>query len=156
MTTEMEQLKKNTEQEAAKQRRDSLVEYVTSIENYMNDRDRWHERARTLEGITLLVYWGSIIALGLAKVPFDQAFMIKDFAFLVFLITAFRSMALFAMYTRAIGELHGCIETLRRLGMIKEEEFRGPKKKVRKFSVFSRYKEFWERMGNANKQDAYA
>ncbi len=152
----MEELKKNTEIEKQKQIHESLVEFIVSLEADIEERDRWHERSRSLELCCLALHWAVIIYFALNDMHGPAEIIIKDLSFILFIVCAARSMTLMGMWQRALGRYYGAIEMLRRLGGYRDWEDPGEKKRKRKWNPFARYKEFWERMGAPNKKEAYA
>jgi len=151
--TEMEELKRNTEIEFQKQRRDSLLDHLDMLGAHLEERDRWHERARSLEFFCLLFYWSIILLFAWQNNTSMHAEITKEFAFILFLVTCVRSMTLMGMWMKALGELKGAVDMLSLLGGFKNEMDQGKKKKIKRRGLFARYKEFWERMGSDKKKE---
>lgn len=158
METEMQQLKRNTEIQKAKETRDEIVEYIRALDAEIIDRLRWHERARNLELTVLLTHFGVIFALAFSDVSYAQYSWIPDLSFIVFIVVALRSSVIHTQAIGAMREQAGVIKTLQIIGMIpKDEDPRTKRKvKVKRWSPFARYKEFWERITEKKTQETYA
>lgn len=154
--TEIEQLKKNAEQQFVKERMAELAEYLETLANKAGDTLEWSMRGSLLEGVAIVAYFVTLFLgmyLGLAPETIES---IADWSFLVFFVTALRSLHLHAQWMRADGELDGCLRTLEVLKMLDDKTFGNRRRKVSTKSRFPRFKEFWERITSKNKQEQYA
>lgn len=158
METEMERLKRNTEEQKVKQVHSELAAYIHELDLEIADRERWHGRSRNLELIMLFVHFSTIIALAVQDVSYESYGWITDVSFLVWMITMIRSSVIHTQVLAAVREQIGIIKTLRIMGMIKGDDDIGTKRKkeVKKWNPFSRYKEFWERITEKQTQEQYA
>jgi len=153
--TEMEELKRNTEIEAAKQRAEGVKEYLESLFDNLFESLRWRFRGETLDAITFMAYWGASLIMILTDVPHETYQTIMDLAFLPLAVSVMRTMFLFAMFCRAQGELDGCIRTLTRLGMMQEidrNDGNARRRKAMRKPLFERFKELFERTGKAGEE----
>lgn len=156
--TELEQLKLNTQIEKLNQMKVEIVAYLTKLDVEILDREHWHARARNLELIALIVYLGSILTMHIYRVPFDTIDSLSLWAFFLFILTGIRSSVIHTQLLGAVREQIGVIKALRIMCMIDDSEMGGPRKRsrVKKWSPFAKYKEFWERITEGKTGEQYA
>jgi hypothetical protein len=149
--TEMEQLKKNTEEQYAKEKFAALFAWTDEVEA---EWDLAIKESKKNLNITLVV----IIVQMILGFGFNSPLWIL--CYLLWLILFMRQGVLQARCQKHRGRLNGAFKALYLLGMadIDIEQKRGKKRKIKRFTVspFKRFKEFFERMGAKNKQEAHA
>lgn len=152
--TEMDELKRNTEVERAKQQAESLKAYLDSLFENLFERLRWRFRGENLDLFAFFGYWACALILSFSDVPMDTREMLMDLAFIPLGVSVMRTMFLFALYTRSQGELDGCITTLTKLGMMKEIDRNDGerRKRTQRKPMFERFKELFERTEKASKE----
>jgi len=150
--TEMEELKKNTDQALATQRLDSIIEWITQVEN------RWEvllfEAGKNLKWMLVVVAIQLILTF-----LFDNFLFILCFIVLLFLIEKQNGINRDIEHQK--GLLVGTHKTLFLLGLTETDIEDGlNKRKKRKIVVssspFKRFKELFERLGSKDKKEAHA
>lgn len=149
--TEMEQLKKNTEEQLAKERFTSIFEWMSTVE------EAWDVEmvvAKKNLNITMAVVIVQVILSFVFSSPLWLA------CFILFLILTHRQSKINERIEFHKGRLLGAHKMLFLLGMANsdiEDELtkRRGRKRVVLNSPFKRFKEFFERMGTKNKQEAH-
>lgn len=147
--TELEELERNAKIEYAKQRSEELNAYHEYLKTKLRGAAYWHNRGLKLELATFVTHIGLLVTcpfLGLSEVFVANIILIStNVMFVAFL----RSTILQTKEIGVLRELIGSIETLKILGFIDlDDDGPAEPKKVKKQSLFERYKEFWERMSS--------
>lgn len=153
--TEMEQLKQNTEIERAKQQAEGVKAYLESLFEKYFETLRWRFRGETLDAITFMAYWAGSLIMLINDVPEDTYRQIMDLAFIPLAVSVMRTMFLFAISCRAQGELDGCINTLTKLGMMREidrNDGNARRRKAQRKPLYERFKELFERTEKVGKE----
>lgn len=155
--TEMEELERNTKIEYAKQRGEEVGKYMEGLFDNVTETERWRARGAVLDLIVFTTYWTSGLVLILNDVPDETFRIITDIAFIPLIVSVARTMSFHSDFCEALGELNGCLTTLRKLGMLTEITSGGnSKRKIKRKSLFSRFKELFERVGTGDKKEAEA
>lgn len=147
--TEMEQLKKNADEQYVKERYDEVVEYIRKLSKEVDDLGVKSKKINAIE-------------LGLIAAQLIATVFAPDFVWAVFWVGWFFTM-LHRVYNIdmprrfKLGKMLGAIETLEILGIVTKTEDGNDRntKPVKVRSLFKRFKEFWERMGSKNKVEVY-
>lgn len=142
-----------------KERIEEVSQYYEDTFAATKEAEIVHIRARLCDNAMFLTWVLTLIWLGLGDEEFYSRYeWIKEIAFTLYLLTAVRAWFHFTIYREIHGVHEGCKETLRCLGYLERDNDRGDKtkRKVKRKSLFERYKEFWERVGTKDKQEAYA
>lgn len=153
--TESEQLKKNTEVEFANQRMAELTAYIDKTFNRLVAQIRWQYRSVLMDLACFVMYFVSIIALTVYEVPELPALKITHYATLVLWFSIGRTLLHTGRVAAIQGEIDGIFNTLEILGMIshiRDED--GAKRTKKRKSLFPRFKEFFERIGQMEQKKA--
>jgi len=149
--TEMEQLKRNAEKQYLEEKFAALFAWTDQVEA---EWDLAIKKNKKNLYITLVV----IIAQVILSFGFNSPLWIP--CYFLWLILFMRQGFLQARCEKHRGRLDGAFKALFLLGLTDTdiEQKRGKKRKIKRFAVspFKRFKEFFERMGAKNKQEAHA
>jgi hypothetical protein len=155
MKTEREKLEENTHMAKAKQTGEELGEYYKTLIDTELERLRWTLRASSMLMFTFGTYW--LILILMLWQGLDDSFVdtIAGLYTWLFIFGIFRDFHHENRLAKAVGETRGCEETLRILGYLPPKGGKTDRR-VRRQSPYERFKEFWERVGKKNNQEAYA
>lgn len=154
--TETEQLKQNIEKEVVKQRSEDLTKYVLTLMRDLDEAYRWVKRGSVLDLFCLTMFMvatGVALFTGLDYEVVDER---MDWMFVILTCSYLRTMSFIATLKHVEGKLAGTFETLKILGMAQfhEKDDDGVKKTKKRKSLFPRFKEFFERVGQTESKEA--
>lgn len=153
--TEMEQLKRNTEVEYAKQRMAELTMYIVSLTERSMDALYWALRGDKLFFLTIIGYFANIGLCVWLDASEDIRSVSGDLITIVMWLTIFRSWYLYREFSVLDAELEGVMKTLEVLGMAKrDEDGDRTRKKVEHEPMFARIKGLWEKVWERERNEA--
>lgn len=158
MKTEREKLEQNTREAYAQQKADEFIEFITAMIDESIEMHRWQQRASKMTIFTVFI-WFAFIPFGeFIQTPADVFDVAHEWLFTIFIMMVFRSHWHDLRWKYADGKVDGALAVLEKLGYSKnDDELKKKKKKRVKYkSPFKRFKEFWERMGSKENQEAFA
>lgn len=128
--SEMEQLKKNAEEQLANQKLNEISKYLEHLLATGDKTYYWRIRAGRLVDIVFFSYIGLLWL----EVWLETPELIRDIAnhswFVILVITIARDFLLNAKHIHAVGEWQGAVKTLEILGILDHRTKRGnPRKK---------------------------
>lgn len=153
---EMDQLKQNTERQRAKDTVNGIMQYYVDSWDEAYAAKNWTLRATLLTASVACTFLSTIILGVILSVPEDVLSLASDWIFTIFILCVFREHWHDREWKETEGRLDGVYHTLVKLGWIDDDldlKGRDPKK-VKNQSMFSRYKELFERIGK--NKEAYA
>lgn len=147
--TEMEQLEQNAKLEYAKQRASEIKDYILELLEKRADLFRWKMRADTMEAFAIVCYMGLMIYSLIAEIPEEVLHVSADWYFLIIFICMIRAWYHHSRWRAIEGEWKGMVTTMKLLGhdIFEDDDGDKSKTKVKRKSMFARFKEFFERVG---------
>lgn len=148
----MQKLKESADKQSLEQKGADLGVYLDSLYGEMEHYEYWHTRAKNLELITLILYFGLVITLAFIDISPFAGYTIQQIMWMMWCLTMMRSSLFLTRKIGALREFNGAIKTLEILGLIPPRT--PPRRKIRNksWSPFARYQEFWERITQASKE----
>lgn len=155
--TENEQLKHNTEMAYAKQRAQAISDYLDKLTTDSLAALDWKLRADGLEFFTLSMYLLGVIFTSVWNTPEEVVdFMVQAFILVIWGVMI-RAWYFHSKWRYAEGEYDGFINTMKIMGYLPEDLGNDRKRRVvKRKSLFSRFKELFERVGEGKTKESYA
>lgn len=159
MQTEMQQLEENAKIQFYKERVAELDGYIQEIQQNRRVARAWRERTVFLNLTSIAAYW---IALGISAwqdLPEEVVTGVQNWWLLIFFFLILREHHFDKKYHDYAGQLDGVLRTLEILypqGRIEDEGNDRQVKKVKRTSLYKRFKEFFERVGQKRSKEVPA
>lgn len=157
MKTEIEQLEENAKIEYTKQRVEELGKEITVLQEQRCEMKRWERRTATLNFANILAFWTIIIYSAATDLPHTVSDVATDYWLLIFFFLIIREHYFNRQYEYFDGKIDGIFVALDLLYPDNNRDEGGnARRKVKRRSMFKRFKEFWERVGQGKTKEVPA
>lgn len=156
MKTEMEQLKENTQRQYAKERVEELVQRMEEARLEWRHNLRWKLRTTNLQLLNITCFWIGLVYSAIQDAPEEIVASANYWFMLLFALLLMREHYFDRYAQYAEGVLDGIIMALETLYPQDSQGDGEVRKKVKKVSLFKRFKEFFERIGEGKTKEVPA
>lgn len=143
--SEMEKLKAETQKQYAIQRMEDVGAYLDELIEKTHEKFKWSVRCDMLDLFCFVGYWVIMTTALFMDTPDEFRRGALDWAFLVMLVSIFRSWNATKEWRETEGEWTGATEVLRRLGMLNDKPEGGQRKRKVEKHPFAGLTESWSR-----------
>jgi hypothetical protein len=157
MKTEREQLEQNTKIAYAQQRAEELGNTVTRLQEERWEAKRWEFRTSSLNLLNILSYWIMVTYAAFTDTAPEIVDTATDFWLLLFFFLILREHHYNKRFQYLDGKIDGILVALETLfpDSNRDDEGNAPRK-VKRRSMFKRFKEFIERIGQSQTKEVPA
>jgi len=157
MKTELQQLEENAKIQYAKERVEELGSELNTLLDQAREMKRWERRTMNLNIFGIAIYLAALAYAGYADLPETVTVGLANYWLMIFFFLIIRENYFGRKFEYLDGKIDGIFAALELLYPDSVDRSGGnARRKVKRPSMFKRFKEFFERVGQSKSKEVPA